>query len=159
EGLNKIKIKNDIGENLPTDVIASITTDKKGQWKTLLKHTAIKKGTSEKDYDLIVPEETSAIPLCTLRVDMTGKKRDTYFNIYINDYKVGTFETNTSIDVTGFMKEGANKVIIESTIPADLTSEVTAGIGSYKNGSWDTLLTHSKSRKGIYKDEYTVMIK
>jgi len=159
EGLNKIKIKNDIGENLQTDVIASIVTDKKGQWKTLLKHTAIKKGTSEKDYDLIVPEETSAIPLCTLRVDMTGKKPDTYFNIYINNYIVGTFETNTSIDVTGFMKEGANKVIIESNIPQDLPSDVTASIGSYKNGSWDTLLTHSKSGKGTFKDEYTVMIK
>ena len=159
EGLNKIKIKNDIEENLTSDVIASITTDKKGQWKTLLKHTAIKKGTSVKDYDLIVPEETSTIPPCTMRVDMTGKKQGTYFNIYINNYIVGTFETNTSIDITGFMKEGVNKVIIESTIPQDLTSDVTAGIGSYKNGSWDTLLTHSKSRKGTYKDGYTVMIK
>ncbi len=159
EGLNKIKIKNDIDENLPTDVIASITTDKKGQWKNLLKHTAIKKGTSEKDYDLIVPEKDDIIPQCTMRIDMTGKKPDTYFNIYINNYIVGTFETNTSIDVTGFMKEGANKVIIESNIPQNLTSEVTAGIGSYKNGSWDTLLTHSKSGKGTFKDEYTVMIK
>ncbi len=158
EGLNKIKIKNDIKENLQTDVIASITTDKKGQWKTLLKHTAIKKGTSEKDYDLIVPGKYDVIPQCTMRVHMTGKKPDTYFNIYINDYKLGTFETNTSIDVTGFMKEGANKVIIESNIPQDLPSEVTAGIGSYKNGSWDTLLTHSKSRKGTFKDEYTIMI-
>ncbi|MEQ8191288.1 MAG: hypothetical protein ABRQ39_25205, partial [Candidatus Eremiobacterota bacterium] len=159
EGLNKIKIKNDIGENLQTDVIASIVTDKKGQWKTLLKHTAIKKGFSEKDYDLIVPGKYDVIPQCTMRIDMTGKKQGTYFNIYINNYIVGTFETNTSIDVTGFMKEGANKVIIESNIPQDLPSEVTAGIGSYKNGSWDTLLTHSKSRRGTYKDEYTVMIK
>lgn len=159
EGLNKVEIKSDIEEELSSDIIASIVTDKKGQWKTLMKHTAIKKGNSVKVYDLIVPQETSTIPQCTMRVDMTGKKEETSFNIYINDYIVGGFETNTSIDITGFMKEGANKVRIESKIPQDLDKEVTAGIGSYKNGAWNTLLTHSKSRKGNYKDEYTVMIK
>jgi len=161
-GRNLIDITSDIEEDLPKDVILTIGIEKHGGWSTLMNYARRLKGKDKASYEIVVQGESLAMmptDQCTMKVDMTFHKEGTAFTIYINGILAGTFETDTSIDVTGFFNKGANEIKIVSQIPSDLVSDVKVSIGAYRNGKWATLLSHGKSRKGNYTDVYNVMVK
>lgn len=99
---------------------------------------------------LVTPSQSAGAPsdryLLKIKRNLNS---DTQFTVYINDRQVGIFSSNTSFDVTHFLKKGSNRVrIVTTRLRPKIRSYAILTIGALHEGKWGTALSHT-----VYRNE------
>ncbi len=161
-GKNEVKITSDVEKN-NYGLKMTLGSLRWGKWATVISHSRNKAGSDTAVYKLNIPDFTKINnPVLSetyiLKTMMTYGSQKSIFEVFINDIQLGTFNDTTSVDITGYLKPGKNNIKVKSNIERNLISDITLTAGTDKNGKWNTLINHARSKQGNDTKTYSLIV-